>query len=347
MKTLLLLLLLTITQFAQVQLGTKNIPVPGDGVYIRYADNTEADSGQAGGNQYWDFRTLSLTDGYSHMKYVAASETPYASEFPDADLAMFEEGVGELAGFVYFKILPEGMDITGIRTILYSDKYMDPSRYLQIPFSYGLALTDEYASEWEYDGIRADKKGSRTVAADGIGTISLPEMEDTEVLRIRTEDRFRTTYYSGEFEVGMEETITTSFIWYDNQQKFPLFAIHYYETYNDEDTLFDKIVEVYYPENPTDIGDKDMLPATITLEQNYPNPFNPSTEIRFTLAAPGFVTVKIYDMTGREAATVINGYKDAGSHSVRFDAAGLSSGTYIYSIQNEGKTISRKMTLLK
>jgi len=348
MKSLIFTFLLLIsTQFAQVQLGIRNIPASGDEVYIRYSDNYYSDSGLAGTGNFWDFREAPLTDGYSHVKYAAASETPYAAEFPDADLAMYEEGAGELAGYVYYKITPDGLDIVGIRTILYSDKYLDPSRQLQIPFSYGSFLYDEYVSEWEMDGIRAEKKGVRTISADGSGTIGLPQRENTDVLRIRTEDRFRTTYYAGELEVGMEESKTTSFIWYDNQSKFPLFAIHYFEAYSEEDTLYDKFVEVYYPGLSTAVDDKVLQPNTAALEQNYPNPFNPATEIRFAVSAPGMVSVAVYDMLGREVSRLVDGFMEAGNHAVTFNASGLSSGTYIYTVSAAGKTISKKMTLLK
>ncbi len=66
------------------------------------------------------------------------------------------------------------------------------------------------------------------------------------------------------------------------------------------------------------------------LEQNYPNPFNPKTFIKYQLAAPGFVTISIYNMLGMEIAKLVNEEKSAGSYVVEYDAKHLSSGIYFY-----------------
>lgn len=83
------------------------------------------------------------------------------------------------------------------------------------------------------------------------------------------------------------------------------------------------------------------------LEQNYPNPFNPSTKIKFQLPKDGFVTLKVYDILGKEIATLINEEKSQGKYEVNFNASNLSSGVYIYKIQAGDFVSSRKMILLK
>jgi hypothetical protein len=93
-------------------------------------------------------------------------------------------------------------------------------------------------------------------------------------------------------------------------------------------------------------------PVTFSLEQNYPNPFNPSTKINFSLMADSKVTVKVFDMLGREVATAINGNYTAGAHNFIFNASNLSSGNYIYQLSAVGidgsKMVNSKiMTLLK
>ncbi|MFU8811311.1 MAG: T9SS type A sorting domain-containing protein, partial [Balneolaceae bacterium] len=91
------------------------------------------------------------------------------------------------------------------------------------------------------------------------------------------------------------------------------------------------------------------LPDTFELQQNFPNPFNPSTNIAFTLSQADLVTIQVYDIMGRLVATVANGQQfNAGSHTVNFDATGLSSGMYIYRVNlGGGQSLSRKMTLIK
>ena len=98
----------------------------------------------------------------------------------------------------------------------------------------------------------------------------------------------------------------------------------------------------------TSIDDKiSSVPEGFKLEQNYPNPFNPTTNINYTLDKAGVVTLKVYDITGREVATLVNTRENAGQHSVTFDATNLASGVYIYTIQSNGVRLTNRMTLIK
>lgn len=94
--------------------------------------------------------------------------------------------------------------------------------------------------------------------------------------------------------------------------------------------------------------------ASFTLSQNYPNPFNPVTNIRYRIVDGGSVTLKVYDVLGREAKTLVNEVKKPGSYEVRFDGSGLASGVYFYklsirSLKRTGiiYTETKKLLLLK
>jgi hypothetical protein len=99
----------------------------------------------------------------------------------------------------------------------------------------------------------------------------------------------------------------------------------------------------------------DDLPVEYKLTQNYPNPFNPTTTIEFSLAEPGIVTLKVYDMIGREVATLVDHEEfDDGDQLVNFDADGLTSGVYFYRLTSKGTGEEggyfdqiRKMVLMK
>lgn len=88
-------------------------------------------------------------------------------------------------------------------------------------------------------------------------------------------------------------------------------------------------------------------PASSVLLQNYPNPFSGTTTIRFTIPQPTDVTLKVYDMLGREVATLVDGRVSAGSHEVGFDAAGLTSGLYTYRLQAGGSVRTQRMALIR
>ena len=91
-----------------------------------------------------------------------------------------------------------------------------------------------------------------------------------------------------------------------------------------------------------------LAPGDYKLDQNYPNPFNPSTKISFTLPSSQTVTLKVYDMLGREVATLVNNEAmSSGSHTMNFDASSLSSGIYIYTLSGNGVSLTKRMTLIK
>ena len=89
------------------------------------------------------------------------------------------------------------------------------------------------------------------------------------------------------------------------------------------------------------------VPEEYTLSQNYPNPFNPSTEIQFAIPTAGQTSLIVYDMLGREVATLVNDNLTAGTYKTTFDAASLSSGTYVYILTSNGYRVSKKMMLIK
>lgn len=88
-------------------------------------------------------------------------------------------------------------------------------------------------------------------------------------------------------------------------------------------------------------------PESYSLKQNYPNPFNSSTIIEYSLPSAQFVTIKIFDLLGQELTTIIEGYQSAGNHKVNFNGKYLPSGIYIYKLQANGFTDSKKIVLLK
>jgi len=99
----------------------------------------------------------------------------------------------------------------------------------------------------------------------------------------------------------------------------------------------------YELQNEVTIG----VPGKFMLSQNYPNPFNPSTIINYQLAVNSFVTIKIFDINGREVKQLVNETQSAGYYSVNFSGAGLSSGSYFYKISAGDFSAVKKMLLVK
>jgi hypothetical protein len=114
---------------------------------------------------------------------------------------------------------------------------------------------------------------------------------------------------------------------------------------------FDRgVVEVFNIGGVTSVDDfqnGNSIPKSFALYQNYPNPFNPSTTIRFSLQQRTYAMLKVFDVLGREVATLVNGELNAGEHSVAFDATNLSSGVYIYQLSAGGFIQTKKMLVAK
>jgi len=99
---------------------------------------------------------------------------------------------------------------------------------------------------------------------------------------------------------------------------------------------------------PFSINEKELTtPKTYTLGQNYPNPFNPSTTIEYSIPQNSDVSLKIYDMLGKEVASLVSGYKETGTYIVNWDASHLSSGVYFYKLVAGSYILTKKMILSK
>lgn len=92
---------------------------------------------------------------------------------------------------------------------------------------------------------------------------------------------------------------------------------------------------------------ESSIPTQFSLRQNYPNPFNPSTTIEYGLPERTIVELKIFNILGKEVATLVNSTQEAGMHNVTFDASKLTSGVYLYKIKTSKFTEFKKMILLK
>ncbi len=97
----------------------------------------------------------------------------------------------------------------------------------------------------------------------------------------------------------------------------------------------------------TSVTNNEIFPARFLLEQNFPNPFNPSTVISYQLPADSFVSLKVYDINGREIAALVNEEQPAGKYSVQFSASNLAGGVYFYRLTAGNFSQTKKFIVLK
>ena len=106
-------------------------------------------------------------------------------------------------------------------------------------------------------------------------------------------------------------------------------------------------VGLFHLDIPTGISQESGIANSFELHQNYPNPFNPSTNLEFGISDLGSVSLKVYDLLGKEVTTLVNEVLDPGTYKYTFDASDLSSGIYYYKLSVNGISDSKRMTVLK
>lgn len=128
-------------------------------------------------------------------------------------------------------------------------------------------------------------------------------------------------------------------------------ATSYIGAFSPTEARWDAMWTNYNPDSTnyvTGIETNDgFVPAEFRLEQNFPNPFNPSTLISYSLPISGVVTLKVYDVIGREVAELVNDHQEAGKYILPFNANNLSSGVYFYKIRAGDFSATKKMNLVK
>ncbi len=134
--------------------------------------------------------------------------------------------------------------------------------------------------------------------------------------------------------------------WFDNP---PADLLTDFEWFLDNDPNTDNTLGGLFPDGITsavETHNKTVL-SGFNLSQNYPNPFNPTTIINYSVPKISFVTVKVYDMLGREVAALVNEEKKVGNYSINFNASSLASGVYFYRMQADQFVDTKKLILLK
>lgn len=123
-----------------------------------------------------------------------------------------------------------------------------------------------------------------------------------------------------------------------------------YKGTNFVNTDFEAVKEVIATELAklsTSSEEDEVFPTSITLDQNYPNPFNPSTTISYALDSPGEVTLQVFNVLGKQVASLVNGFQPSGELSVTWDASSAPSGVYIYRLRTGGEVLTKRMLLIK
>ena len=185
---------------------------------------------------------------------------------------------------------------------------------------------------------------SGVIAANADGANNYGEMlidDNTGGTRVELQDGLH-SYHNNWTDVGSDTTRTIEILTGDSFDE--LVGVMYY-SFGDYKLLPRQNSD--FIGYTTDLEDGVVTPSVYSVSQNYPNPFNPTTTIQYELPEASSVSVKVYDVLGREVANLVDEYKNAGSYKVSFDASRLSSGVYIYRIEAGKFNSVKKMVLMK
>lgn len=340
----LFVLLISSTLFAQITITSSDVSnafTPGNSVTIHSMDITSFDIGSAGGGNNWNFSGLQSSETYDLM-CVDPVSTPYASEFPGANIGTYasENYQGNPAEvWSYLNVngvlgnMGQALTTNAFPGQLITIKNDPAAIDLQLPMTFNTTWSQSYTGTTYLNGTPFTTSNfSINVVVDAWGTMTLPGGSSFDALRIRestTVGGTTTVDYSFLSKTGANVTVEASdpnppnsgvisAVWYDWNLSFT-----------------------------TDVEQISGLPSNFSLSQNYPNPFNPTTKIEYSIPEESFVQLKVYDILGNEVATVVNQEQNAGTYRADFNAENLASGLYIAKLQAGNYTKSIKMTLLR
>ena len=182
--------------------------------------------------------------------------------------------------------------------------------------------------------------------------ITVPPVNTAPVIKLLGDNPLYITSLSGlSFEPGFTATdkedgdltskvqITTNLVTPGNGTFYRAYMV------KDDGGLTDTKTRILIVSGITDVNDNSL--PTKYLLVNYPNPFNPATTIHYELPEAGDVKIDVYNMLGQNVSTLVNEYKNTGQYEISFDAIGLSSGIYFYTLETKNKILRQKMLFLK
>ncbi len=258
--------------------------------------------------------------------YFLPNQLPqfFHSLFDNGDIRWKYE-IQNLGPFDSFSI--PTIDYEGNIYVIAVDTVHAPSRLL-LSLNYAGKLRWKYIFDNEYEDIR------QPIICDSEGTVYVGSTWGYYYYAISNEGELKWKLPLNDYQVDNTGAIAEDGTLYLGVHKNSLF------------TGFEKTLIAIRDTGVASLKDEES-PTEFTLHQNYPNPFNPTTSIEYQVASTEKVSIKVYDVLGREIRTLVNEQKSPGSYSVNFDASNLSSGIYFYVLEAGNVRLSKKMMLIK
>ena len=306
---------------------------------------------QSASSQVFDYSSVpgDYTVDSSKRVYLKAGLLPRSSYFPSATLGYYDSsfsGTMVTAMSAFYQLEASGLYALGSVT-RYITSSIDTVIVIKIqPYQllFPLPLT---LGTYRRNVDTMDSFGKREIRTDefyctGFGPITFPNHVNTNALRVRhKETRLQ---YKGSALQQVDWGTMIDF-WSQDLTNLSM-DMQDSSFYSGSGSVKNIDFTSWMPY--TGVEDKlGVRPLSLSLSQNYPNPFNPATLIEYSLKETSPVTLKVYDLMGREVVTLVSGVKPAGTHSVVFDGKDLPSGVYFYELRTGASSVVNKMVLMK
>jgi hypothetical protein len=318
-------------------------------------------------SQTFDFSSVPVPGSLDSVaqQYVTPAGQPGASSFPTATLCTpYVDSTtmpgAQLTIVSYYRLQSNGFYLLGQYSRTYFppflnqtsiDKYSPMRLLFPLPLSYGATATTTDTTVT--DSANHDYRVTKTiVAVDGWGDITFPVLtglagipKTMAVSCLRGTETQSEDVYAANLFVTRNKYITEIYITADGTI---LIAEQGDSSFAGGTASVTSLALSSKAGGATDVRQTSpAVPEGFSLSQNYPNPFNPATTIAFSVPSSGHVTLAVYDLLGRQVATLVDRQMSPGSYETRFDAAGLPSGMYIYRLVSGSYTETRKMNVVK
>jgi len=291
--------------------------------------------------QTWFLPNAKYTDS-TLLTNLTPTSTPYAKEFPLAThaetYAVVDTNISATV-YLYFRIANDSLSYVGsARTIHSSGRDTAEFDSASTPIALGSVITSRDSS---YMGPGFYEIFTSTTTFDAFGTVTLPN-GSFQCLRGTEVDIDR-------YQAGASASIDTSIgiFWITKEgHSAEVYAISKSQTSGTISVNGISCTEIVNV--PTGAREeRTTVPNIFALQQNYPNPFNPTTTISFSLPQRSFVSLKVFDVMGREVSTVASEDLPSGSYSRQWNAKNMSSGVYFYRLQAGTYCETKRLLLLK
>ena len=310
---------------------------------LKFSSDTskQVNVGKTGGPNVYDFSALTFTDTSTQMLYLS-SEVPFLATRFDPSSLFWTNSFPHVDGNPVMYFGSSTFESLGEVTITDTSQEV---RY-HIPHEIIGQLPVTYNQSWGTTGaglgpdtlfvnglLRNTSSGwnsAESTFVDGYGTLILLG-QSHQCVRLRQVEV--NSYTHKGFSYFTKDGIV---LLVDSQKD-----------QNDTGKVAVQNINVIAATTVTGVKKADAVPEEFALEQNYPNPFNPTTTIQFSIRKSSIVNLKIFDLLGREVATLVDGEMNIGAHEISFDASRFASGIYFYRLQAGNFTATKKLVFIK